>query len=560
MIDGSFLSRGFSNSPPFMLSARWVVVYVIALMSSPSFGCGSNADKGTTTNAVVQTSGVASSAGSVATSGAVQSGGGDNVVATGGANGGGADGTNSGETGGTSGGETGGANDATGGTNGGGTGGTPPVMGNTDCMITSTLTMSAIISTVGVVEWSTDLSGIESAYIDFGLDQNYGMQAPVDLTEANYRTLLLGMKPDHSYHYRIVAMAGSQTCTGPDNTLMTGSMPTDLGLVDMMVDTLQPDKVAKGFLLAGFGGTGQSGPTFILDADGDYVWWFDSGEAMRVHMSYDAKYMWTQAVNWSLTSFGGGGGSSPGGNPVIHRVNMDGTEMQTYGLNDIGDATHDFDVTPDGGYISPQFDSAGCMTIREHSADGQNHDIIASNTVNPQSVVQCLVNSIHYWPSDDSITYSDLPHNSYVKISHAGEVQWVLGGDNSTFTQGDAISWHGEHGHHLFAPDRFLMFNNGVNAFGGPSDGPSSIVYEIQLDQATNTATRVWQYDAGLQTTVFGDVQRLPNGNTVVNYGTQNTIHEVDSDAKLVRSITWPSGDPVPYIEWRHSLYGPPDR
>ena len=523
---GSLSGGRFANPVAFVL---WLAFVSAALMSCSS---GSKDEPVAGSTAIQQSSG---GAGATTSTGA--------VVASGGTIGG------SIPTGGV-------VSTATGGTTSVATGGTTAAEPNTMCTIASTLTMSTAISTVGIVEWSTDLAGLDKAYIEFGLDQNYGMQAPVDLAEPNFRTLLLGMKPDHVYHYRVVAMAGSDVCTGDDNTLNTGSMPTDLGLLDLTINTPQPDKVAQGFIMAGFY---MNGPAFIIDADGDYVWWFDSGNITRARMSYDGKSMWTQALNWTMIGFGGGAGVSPGGNPVIHHISMDGMDEQIYGLAEFGDPTHDFDVTPDGSYISPQFDADGCMTIVERTADGQLHDIIASSQVNPQAVSGCLVNSIHYWPSDDSITYSDLPHNTYVKMTRAGEVQWVLGGANSTFTQGDAITWHGEHGHQLISPTRFLMFNNGVNPWGGPTDGPTSIVYEVELDEATNTATRVWQYDGGLQTTVFGDAQRLPNGNTLVNYGTKNTFHEADPDSALVRSITW-TGASIMYLEWRHSLYGPPDR
>jgi hypothetical protein len=66
-------------------------------------------------------------------------------------------------------------------------------------------------TTVGIVTWSISVTGITSAHIDFGLDTSYGMTAPVDLTAANYRTLLLGMKPAMTYHFRVVASNGTNT-------------------------------------------------------------------------------------------------------------------------------------------------------------------------------------------------------------------------------------------------------------------------------------------------------------------------------------------------------------
>ena len=87
-----------------------------------------------------------------------------------------------------------------------------------------------------------------------------------------------------------------------------------------------------------------------------------------------------------------------------------------------------------------------------------------------------------------------------------------------------------------------------------------SMAYEILLDEATSTATHVWEYEGGVNTAIFGDVQRLPNGNTLVNYGTGRVIHQVDPDGNLVQSMTWDLVSAVPYVDWRSSLYGPPDR
>src|SRR5204863_7802259 len=69
-------------------------------------------------------------------------------------------------------------------------------------------TKSTAPTTVGIVTWSTTAAGITSAHIEFGLDTTYGMTAPVDLAAANHRTVLLGMKPAKTYHFRVVASDG----------------------------------------------------------------------------------------------------------------------------------------------------------------------------------------------------------------------------------------------------------------------------------------------------------------------------------------------------------------
>jgi hypothetical protein len=58
----------------------------------------------------------------------------------------------------------------------------------------------------------------------------------------------------------------------------------------------------------------------------------------------------------------------------------------------------------------------------------------------------------------------------------------------------------------------------------------------------------------------MGDVQRLPNGNTIVAYSTRGVLHEVAADGTLLQTLSWPLGGSFGYIEKRASLYGPPPK
>ena len=58
---------------------------------------------------------------------------------------------------------------------------------------------------------------------------------------------------------------------------------------------------------------------------------------------------------------------------------------------------------------------------------------------------------------------------------------------------------------------------------------------------------------------VMGDVQRMPNGNTIVGYSTRGVIArgQLDGDP-CCSSWTLGAGDQFGYIEKRATLYGPP--
>ncbi len=99
-----------------------------------------------------------------------------------------------------------------------------------------------------------------------------------------------------------------------------------------------------------------------------------------------------------------------------------------------------------------------------------------------------------------------------------GELLWRLGGENNQFTfvndphglnyQHDARPVPGKPGH-------YTVFDNGN--FRIPS---FSRAVEFKLDTLEKTATKVWEYRSTPEffTNWMGNVQRLPNGNTLINW------------------------------------------
>src|SRR5262249_14655300 len=147
---------------------------------------------------------------------------------------------------------------------------------------TATATASKAIGTVGIVEWTTSLGKVDSAQIEFSLvspktnEINLGGVAPVDVAKPNYRTLMLGLKGARDYKYHIVATGGGTKCTSQDFTFKSGAVANSVPTLTRQLTNAAGR--ARGFILtsAGIGGgfgTGSSAPAFIIDSDGDVVWW-----------------------------------------------------------------------------------------------------------------------------------------------------------------------------------------------------------------------------------------------------------------------------------------------
>ncbi len=418
--------------------------------------------------------------------------------------------------------------------------------GAANCTFNVTSSVSTKIASVGIVQFTTTLASPTKAQIDFGLDTNYGMTAPVDLNSPMYRTLLLGMKYGKTYHYKITATGASGQCTSEDKTITTGALPS--GLAKITVKTNNAAGLFGGFLVMGqyAMNAGSSGsPAYILDKDNEVVWAYSTGKDVTgARMSYDGKYMWINSAN------------VPSGQASVHRVTMDGLmdedlSSQFTGLN------HQLSILPDETVAFYAYGSGQCDDIKERSPSGTVKTIVNSGKA-AGTTGACHVNTIEYSKSDDTLIFSDLDHDNYTKVKRDGTTVWVLGGSTNQFT-GDGSTWSKQHGLHVIDANHLLFFNNN-GAGGGGLGGSGSRALEVQLDVGAKTATKLWSFtpSPAIANMVMGDVQRLDNGNTVIAYSTQGVLQEVNSKGEVLQELTWQAGAAFGYVNKRKTLYGPP--
>lgn len=128
-----------------------------------------------------------------------------------------------------------------------------------------------------------------------------------------------------------------------------------------------------------------------------------------------------------------------------------------------------------------------------------------------------------------------------------GELIWELGASaESDFHTPDGIDWmiEGTHGFELF-DDRLLYFENGT------LDRGLSRVVELRVDEEQRIVEPIWAYDngTGLYTVSLGDVNRLPDGNTLVVYATNGRMEVVNLDRELQWQLEAEIGGIFGYIE-----------
>ncbi len=428
------------------------------------------------------------------------------------------------------------------------------------------------IPTVGIVSWSVDRE-VTEARIEFGLPDGGTMTAPVDdAMGPEFRTLLLGMKSSRTYTYRIQVTAGSDSCTSVDQTITTGAVPSAVPRVTRTTGAAAASQAggftigstAIGGVALGIPGGGPMGAAtgdgsgayaVIVDAEGDPVWWTEApASCSRAKMSFDGQHMWMVGVNaQSIASDSG----------EVARVSMDG--LTRHGkIPGLSNCHHDLTILPDGrvaclSWSQSSGEQASDLLESDYLGEVTNiatldSNVYAGNSEAPNGPIGGATyhaNSIHYHQADDTYTFGDRNPNVYLKISRAGEPLWQFGGSCAGAKARQCITgdWQVNHGHDLLDDGTFLLFNN------GQSGASQALFYQLSEGE-TFVATRTGAYSPGTSSIVLGDVQRLPNGNTLVSFSTASKMDEIDADGTLVQSMTGLSG----YAEWRETLYGAPPR
>lgn len=400
--------------------------------------------------------------------------------------------------------------------------GATPIVFNVEHRLASEIDPAAP-GTIGVVTWSVNLNSIDTAQIEFGLDTGYGMTAPVDLNEAEYRTLLLGMKPDRAYHFRIVAQVGATTHMSDDYVINTGP-PTNLvrlGSFNVINETARE----RGFIVTSYWQGQGSTMAFIIDADGEIVWWYQSSVngIARARMSEDGKNMWMIMAD-------------PMRGGPLERVTMDTLDGQIYN-GTIG--SHDLTPVKGAKMAYLDYSERDCDSIFEIDPGGNTVEIFESSDV--VTGMGCHGNALRYSQKEDVYTFSDVSQDVFI-VNRSGGVDWRL----SEIVNGGNSAWGGtQHGHQLL--------DNSIIIFANRSGGRNA----SEAIEYTLNGEEIMRYRSGHFSANLGDVQRLPGGNTLVTYSNNSFIQEIDSQGTLVLEING-GGSSFGYALWRKSLYGPP--
>jgi hypothetical protein len=138
--------------------------------------------------------------------------------------------------------------------------------------------------------------------------------------------------------------------------------------------------------------------------------------------------------------------------------------------------------------------------------------------------------------SDGNILLCARNMDEITKINRStGDIMWRLGGINNQFTfMNDSLHFSHQHDIRRLPNGNITMFDN-----GNYHNPPMSRAVEYHLNEQQRTAELVWEFrnTPNLYASATGNVQRLPNGNTFISWGSTNVITEVRPDGTKALEI-----------------------
>ena len=204
--------------------------------------------------------------------------------------------------------------------------------------------------------------------------------------------------------------------------------------------------------------------------------------------------------------------------------------------------------------VIQQFTSAGELIFQWRSWD--HFDVLGMQDLFPITLNAFdfpHINSVDI-DTDGHLLISSRSTSEVAKINRdTGEIIWRLGGTHNQFAfVNDPLNGpRNQHAFRSVGTNRYTIFDN-----GNLHSPPVSRAVEYLLNPSNLTATVVWQYPATPTTNLFswymGNAQRLPNGNTLINWAVWNLpkLSEVRPDGTKAFEMNWVDGYEA-YRVWR---------
>ena len=200
--------------------------------------------------------------------------------------------------------------------------------------------------------------------------------------------------------------------------------------------------------------------------------------------------------------------------------------------------------------VIQEFDNQKNLILNWNAMDYLSiYDYPEINLSNPQ-ITFMHGNSIEI-DNDNNLLLSNRTSNEIIKIDRlTGDIIWIMGGplNEFVFVNDPLGGFNKQHDVRRIDNGNITLFDNGTQ-----HSPMISRAVEYEIDEINKTATLIWEYTHpdSIVAMSMGSVQRLPNQNTLINWGfffetnilnAGTIVMEVDYDKNTVFELTYPTG------------------
>ena len=382
--------------------------------------------------------------------------------------------------------------------------------------------------------------GEGQVWVRYSFDAGDWRESPHQaLGEGMHEVLLLGIPYESTVSWQLIYDKDGAEVVLEEGSTATDPLPEGLPVPSLLVADETAWEPTGTYLLGSInedpgGWTGGTYWKWVLDRQGRVVWAHKTPEnhwSIFLRISADGTHIvWDEATYWA--EWDGGAGSS------VHRWYLDGTEIEeipTPGLH------HAFTELPDGTLVWGSA-AGGYENLVEKAPDSdETHQIWSCESFHVETGARgsCQSNTLYYHVPTDTFLFSFYTTSTVVEIDHqTGDSLWWAGGVAKGFAFTDPetqYSWQ----HGVNWTDEGTLLLSTEDTYGGMAS--ETYAREYIVDRDARTLQQVWVYgvDQGVYASTAGEAHRLPNGNTLHNYGSASQIKEVQPDGTLVWHLDW---------------------
>lgn len=426
------------------------------------------------------------------------------------------------------------------------TGDEKPTPGTPDSIFSPiTATASPAMGTVLRATWTTTEPVVSQ--IRFGAGDYSGLTPLEAAASTTHEALILGVGPEEDVTLTPVAQTDAGEVEGEPVVVTTGPLPLETPGLEL---TGAPTEHFLTITLLG----ATTGPA-IVNGEGEIVWFHpdDRGlDVYRARLSQDG-----QSVIYNAGSVSG----DPADNSVLVKVSLDGATETEIPLPLLA---HDFVELPDGTLTAivveyrdgPDGEPIRGDSLVEIAPDGTQTKVWdawrcfdpALDVGTDAEIGWTFANALDYLPDTDRYALSLRNFSTILQIDRqSGECVWSLGSTSANITP-SGRTFLNQHQFHFPDADTLVLFDN-----SGSADGSRALEYTL----TETTAEAVWSYssDPPIDTFVLGDVFRLEDGRTYVDFAVGGQVDLVEPDGTVDWRVSSPLGYAFGFMVPEPSLY-----